>query len=609
MCGIAGSVRFPLPFEEVKSLLIHRGPDEQNLWSQAPVELINTRLAIQGLGEEGRQPMRLDQLVIVFNGEIYNHQELRQKYNLACLGHSDTETLLHLYRKLGKEMLKELDGMFAFCLYDMDRSLLWLARDRAGEKPLYYYHQGDAFVFASELKAMASLVKVTVDDQKISNFLAIGYLVDDQTPYRVVKQLQAGHCLEYNIDQNSLTNKKWWSTFDQYHAKRFKGSFEEALEETDRLLRQSVKRRITSSEREVGCFLSSGIDSGLISAYAVQSTTRLKTFTIAFDGLFDEGPIAHEVARHLGTDHREIRIGLDDLEQDIEKIFTNYGEPMVDDSIIPSYYVAKEAVRYVPVVLTGDGGDELFGGYRRYVPFSKIDFLSNRFRSLAGPIHRLLPFPRNKMHYYNYAYRFMGLLANDWDEVYFAATLDLLHDYNSQFLVKPDYTAYSGIIEPVIESGWNGLRKIMYLDNVMLLQQILLKKMDIATMAHSLESRTPFLSSELLHLAPSLPEAWKVKGGKTKYLLRKVAEKYLPPEVCVRPKMGFEIPLQKWVDTKLKTVIYDHLSPANAYVKTILSPNFVDELLDDKSAYNPEKRAKALFAILSVEVWRKGLYK
>jgi asparagine synthase (glutamine-hydrolysing) len=606
MCGIAGSVHYPLSIGQVSALLAHRGPDEQQGWQDETVHLINTRLAIQGLGEDGRQPMHLQRYVIVFNGEIYNHRELREKYQLTCAGNSDTETILHLYRAIGKRMLAELDGMFAFCLYDREAGTLWMARDRCGEKPFYYYTHNDVLVFASELKALTALVKVNIDDQKISNFLAIGYLVGDQTPYREVRQLPAGHEAEYEIASGRLAVAPWCSRFDDFNQRPFEGAFQDGLEEADRLLNLSVKRRVRTSEREVGTFLSGGIDSGLMAAYAARHVTRLRTFTMAVDWLFDESPLAREVSNHLGTNHQEIHIGLNDLANDIETIFLNYGEPMVDDSIIPSYYVAREAARHVPVVLTGDGGDELFGGYRRYVPFSKIDFLSNRMRAVVAPLHRFMPFPRNKMHHYNYAYRFIGLLAKEWVEVYFAATLDLLHDFHEAFQVLPDYTAYSHLIEPVVDLKWAGLQKIMYLDNMTLLPEVLLKKMDIATMAHSLESRAPFLSAELLPFSAQLPVSWKIKGTKTKYLLRQLAQKHLPHHISQQPKRGFEIPLQQWVDNQLKTVIRDHLSPSTAYVKQIMTPAFVDHLLRDKNEFNPEKRAKALFALLSVEIWKRG---
>lgn len=609
MCGIAGSIRFPLHVEDVQKSLAHRGPNGKHAWQEGPVQLIHTRLAIQELSPLGLQPMLLDDLVIVFNGEIYNHYELRKKYNLDCHSNSDTETLLHLFRKLGMDMLRELDGMFAFCIFDRSSSTLWLARDRTGEKPLYYYRHADRLFFASDLNTIIPRIDAVVDDQQVSNFISIGYLTGEDTPYVSVKQLQAGHFAEIKVNDCSMKISTWWSIIEQYSQKPFAGSFDEALERTDDILDRAVKRRLTSSDIEVGAFLSGGIDSGLISAYAVKHVKRLKTFTISFDGLYNEGPMAREVARRLGTVHEEFIIGLEELENDVEMIFRNYGEPIVDDSIIPSYYVAREAKKNLSVILSGDGGDEMFGGYRRYVPARKIDLFSKGLRPILRPIHKLLPFPSNKLVAYNYAYRLLGMLSKDVNDVYFAATIDLLHDHACEFAIKPDHSNYFKIIEPIINKDWNGLHKIMCLDNVMLLQNILLKKIDIASMAHGLEGRTPFLGNEILEWAPTLPEAFKVKGGKTKYLLRELSKKYLPSEVSNHPKRGFEIPLKDWVDTRLKSVVNDYLATDKAYVKTILSKDFVNNLLSKHNEFDPEKRAKAIFALLSVEIWKTGLKK
>ena len=473
MCGIAGSIHFPLNVAEIQKSLAHRGPDGQGCWQDDSVQLISTRLAIQELSPAGKMPMPLDDLIIVFNGEIYNHYELRKKFNLDCSTHSDTETLLHLFRKLGMSMLVELDGMFAFSIYDKRTGTLWLARDRTGKKPLYYYQEKEKFFFASELNTITPWIKAEVDDQKISNFLSVGYLIQDETPYRNVKQLRPGHSAKVSVRDNVIEISQWWSILNSYSQTYFTGTFDEALARTDELLDLAVKTQIASSDLEVGAFLSGGIDSGLVSAYATKYVKRLKTFTVTFDGLYNEGPAAREVARHLGTVHEEIIIGLEELETDIEKIFRNYGEPIADDSIIPSYYVAREAKKNLTVILTGDGGDELFGGYRRYIPFSKMDFLSSRFRSLLQPVHDMLPFPRNKLHSYNYAYRLLGMLAKKREDVYFASTIDLLHDFYDKFLIKPNHSNYMEIISQVIDREWSGLHKVMYLDNVMLLQNIL----------------------------------------------------------------------------------------------------------------------------------------
>lgn len=606
MCGIAGAVNYNLPQQEVKRLLLHRGPDEQTHWDGGNVQFIHTRLAIQELSPAGRQPMHLGHLHLMFNGEIYNHFELRKKFGLKCSSHSDTETLLQLFRLKGASILHELDGMFAIAIYDEEARTLWLARDRAGEKPLYYYKKNDVLIFASELRVIHSTIRPAINSQRISNFLATGYLPGEETPYDDVYELPPGTFMKTDVTDMRSQVACWFDIGERYHENRNLG-LAEALEETDYLLNQSVRRRLESSDLEVGAFLSGGIDSGLVTAIATRYNAKLKTFTVSFDGLYDEAPLARTVADRLGTDHHQLEIAFDRLDQDLEQIFANYGEPMMDDSIIPSYYVAKEARKHLTVVLNGDAGDELFGGYRRYVPFANYDFFKARGRKFSRLARSLMPVPADKMSGYNYLYRLVSLMASRPSHAYFAATNDLLHTYQV-FSVPPELEAYTGKIDTVRANGLSALKKIMLLDSTFLLPSILLVKMDIATMVNSLEGRSPFLSKELLELVPGLPDRLKVRRGRTKLLLRKLAKKYLPVEIVDQPKRGFEVPLRSWVDAKLKTIIHDHLTPGSAYVRSLLSPRFVDDLIANRAVeVNPEQRARVLFALLSVEIWKKSL--
>jgi asparagine synthase (glutamine-hydrolysing) len=604
MCGIAGSINFPLEVKRVQNQLKHRGPDEQTYWSGEGVQLLHTRLAIQELSEAGRQPMQQDEFIIVFNGEIYNHYELRKKYNLTCFSHSDTETLLHLFRKLGIQMLHELDGMFAFALYDTRQNLLWLVRDRAGEKPLYYYRENERLLFASELPVIREAVNPSIQDQRISNFLTVGYLLPDETPYDKVHELPGGHYLKWNVGNATGSIHAWWNVLDQY-SKQQNGSEEDYLARLDDMLMQSVRRRITSSDLEVGTFLSGGIDSGLVTAMASKLSSSLKTFTVSFEGLYDEAPLAHHVATHLGTQHYPLSVSLDDLEKDLEKIFVNYGEPIMDDSIIPSYYVAREAKKHLTVILNGDAGDELFGGYRRYVPFRYGDFFKGWWKSLFRPAKAILPLPTDKMGNYNFLYRLISLAASKSDHVYFTATNDLLQDYVRNFSIQPDLNRYGLTLKEITKQNLSPLQQIMAADFKLLLSTTLLVKMDIATMAHSLEGRSPFLSNDLLDWAPGLPDQVKIKGTTTKYLLRKLASQYLPEDIIHQPKRGFEVPLKDWVDSRLKSIIFDYLSPNQAYVKKVMKASFIDDLLEKKVSMPAEQRAKVLFALLSVECWRR----
>jgi asparagine synthase (glutamine-hydrolysing) len=605
MCGIAGAVNRQLPVAATHALLRHRGPDDQTDWSDGSVQLIHTRLAIQELSAAGRQPMHHGSLHLIFNGEIFNHYELRTRYKLACKSHSDTETLLHLFQQLGIEMLHELDGMFAFALYDSDQRKIWLARDRAGEKPLYYAGENGSWVFASTLPVIQQVVRANLNYENLALFLAVGYMDGARTPFEGIHELEAGHYLELDSDAGSPRLVQWWNRapfFEQPSAL----SFEDALAETDRLLRQSIARRMVSSDVEVGCFLSGGIDSGLVTALARLSATRLRTFTVSFSGSFNEAPLAAAVARHLDTQHTEIEISFQDLAHDLATIFGHYGEPIMDDSIIPSYYVSREAKRHVTVVLNGDGGDELFAGYRRYVPFRKMNLFADRGSRFFGLLERSLPAPSDKMGLYNYAHRLLAMLSQPGAAAYFAATVDLLHRHEHHFVNRPPLAALEKTIEAVLVKPITSLQKMLQLDGQLLLPAILLVKMDVASMAHALETRSPFLSRELLAWAPSLRDEWQIHGTTTKFLLRNLAKRYLPDEIISQPKRGFEVPLRAWMDGELRERVFDLLSHEHAFVTEFLPHEFVQAMLAGKvRAITPEQRAKILFSWLSLECWHQ----
>ncbi|MEJ0104625.1 MAG: asparagine synthase C-terminal domain-containing protein [Bacteroidota bacterium] len=306
---------------------------------------------------------------------------------------------------------------------------------------------------------------------------------------------------------------RWWDVHTFYSIKN-KDDFDTALRNTDRLIHESVKRRIESSDLEVGSFLSGGIDSGLVTAIARMYNHSIKTFTVSFDGDYDEAPLARLVANRYQTDHHEIKISFDNLINDVETILSNYGEPFFDSSAIPSYYVSREAKRSVTVILNGDGGDEIFGGYRRYVPFAKYDFFHPGFfpRSIAALFLNVFPVPDNKRSKYNYIYRLADLTVKNGIDTYLSATLDSFEGLG-KFQVAND-TGFQKMKEHFAatnQTGLSGLQKIMNLDFDNLLAGNLLVKMDIATMAHSLEGRSPLLSRDLLEYVPSLPDNYKNK--------------------------------------------------------------------------------------------------
>jgi asparagine synthase (glutamine-hydrolysing) len=609
MCGIAGSVNYRLNIPQLTHDLFHRGPDEQSTFEEGNVQLHHHRLAILDIAG-GRQPIHYEHLTIIFNGEIYNHTDVRRKLNLIGQTNSDTETILLAYKKTGVACLQEFDGMFALVIYDRQKNELFLARDRAGKKPLYYYSKASAFVFASELNSLRRQLKPEINEQHLRQYIRMGYFYKSSTPYKNILELPAGSYATVNINKPEVKVSKWWNIHD-YYERKSSDNFETALQKTDNLLHLAVKRRVESSDLEVGSFLSGGIDSGLVSAIAKNYNSTLKTFTVSFDGEYDEAPLAKLVADRYQTKHHEIHISYDNLKNDVECILSNYGEPFFDSSAIPSYYVSREAKKYLTVILNGDGGDELFGGYRRYVPFARYDFFNPGFftKKTASFFHTILPVPHNKKSKYNYLYRLTDFARKKNLSTYLAATIDSFEGFEKYITgsnvaleeIKKDF-------DTINHSSLTGLQKIMNLDFDNLLAGDLLVKMDIATMAHSLEGRSPLLSKELLEYIPSLSDKYKIKGRQTKYLLRKLAEKYLPAELINQPKRGFEIPLKKWVDNELKDIIASYVLSKEAYSHHFVSPSFIGNLWDRKINAGDEKRAKVLWTLFALEVWYKKCY-
>lgn len=611
MCGIAGAVNFKIDHGLVNKNMFHRGPDEQNGFTGGNVDFYHLRLSILDIGG-GKQPMQLDgRYTIIFNGQIYNHAELRKQLDITGKTSSDTETLLLLYRQYGEAMLQYLDGMFVFAIYDDAEKKIFIARDRAGKKPLYIYNDGKKIVFASELNCLKGLLPLQMMQDNMYHYLRFGSFYKQLTPYQDVTELGAGSLAVINCTTLAYTEKKWWS-IDTFYQQTHRHTFEDSLGATDGLLHTAVKRRVESSDLEVGSFLSGGIDSGLVTAIASEYNSRLKTFTVSFEGEYDEAPLAKLVAEKYKTHHTQINISFDHLQDDVEKILCNYGEPFFDSSAIPSHYVSKEARKYLTVILNGDGADELFGGYRRYVPFARYDFFNPNMlvKGSASIAKNIMPHSSNKKSAYNYLYRLASLASKNNLHIYLSAGVDIMEDFEKNIIHPP--AGYLQLMQDdfnaVAKSGMSGLKKIMLLDFDTNLFNDLLVKMDIASMANSLEGRSPFLSKELLEYAPGINDGFKIKGSTTKYLLRQLAKKYLPADLINQPKRGFEIPLKKWVDNELKDIIYSYLQPGHAISRQYIAPSFIDGLLSHTVNIPAEKRAKILWTLFSLEVWYSKVY-
>jgi len=603
MCAIAGVINyFKYDLESIKNSLIHRGVDEQSIVKYNNLALIHTRLSIQDISN-GHQPFEYGNYAIIFNGEIYNHLELRDRYlkEFKFKTASDTETLLYMYIKFKNDMFKYLDAMFAFAIFNKKENTLVLSRDRMGKKPLYFYNNGSDFFFASELNAIKQNIDLKIDELSIEAYLRNGFFYNTTTPYKDVYEVLAGYV--YNIDLNSLTIKKeqYFNLLELYKSEKIV-DYEYAKSNLDKILHKSIESRLISSDVEVGAFLSGGIDSSLIVAIASKYKQNLKTFTVKFDDAFNEAHLAKLTANRYNTSHYELEISMN-LEDDIEKILLNYGEPFMDSSAIPSYYVSLEAKKYVKVVLNGDGADEIFGGYRRYIPTANnILKVASNFSVLL----KVLPKPHNKKSLYNYFYRLLAMANKDGIDFYNSAVNDIFEDiyFFKENSINKDMDSF---IKKIYKENISELSKFLYLDSMLLLKNDLLKKMDIASMQFSLEARSPFLSKYMLEFAPKLDDKFKIDKTTTKYILRDLAKKYIDKTLITQPKRGFEVPLKKWVENDLKDRIFTKLDKKDIYSHRFVKKEFLDKLLAKKIDISDEKRAKMLWSLYALEVWRDSI--
>jgi asparagine synthase (glutamine-hydrolysing) len=600
VCAIAGVINYQdYNLNLLKDSLYHRGPDEQSIYYYKNIALVHNRLSIQDV-LEGQQPFHFKGYTIVLNGEIYNHLELRSNYlkEFNFKTKSDTETLLYLYIKYRAEMFELIDGMYAFAILDKNSNHLILSRDRAGKKPLYLYQNREKIIFASELNGIKSIEKLSFDLDSLKSYMRCGFFFGSHTAFQNIEEIEAGSYVNINLNNYTSIKTKYFDILKYYKEPKIT-DLHTAKELVVDALNKSIESRVISSDLEVGAFLSGGIDSSLIVALASKYKSNLKTFTVKFQDGYDESHLAKLTAQKYGTKHNEIEISLN-LRDDIKKILTNYGEPFFDSSAIPSYYVSQEAKKHLTVILNGDGADELFGGYRRYVGGSLVNIAKN-FTFLQ----KYMPKPNDKKSLYSHMFRLLSMSSKKGLDFYLSSTVDILEDVydigkNSildefgQFLIDVNLLDVSD------------LSKMLYLDFSTILFSDLLVKMDIATMAHSLESRSPFLSKYILELAPRLSDELKINRLTTKYILREVAKDYLPLELIAQPKRGFEVPLKKWVDGELKEMVFDYLKSPLSLSRELISYSFIDSLLERRIDVSDEKRAKILWNLFCLEIWRES---
>jgi asparagine synthase (glutamine-hydrolysing) len=608
MCGILGIIDLEnknqlLNLDFISKLLHHRGPNAFNHSKFEHVSLFHYRLAIQAL-QDGKQPMCYKDNQLCYNGELYNHLDCRKKFNLACNTKSDTETLIQLLTNKGMHGLNEVDGMFAFAFLDTRYRKLFLVRDRAGKKPLYLYKKQKKIIFSSELNALQQLSKDSINMAHINLFLQRGFFMMEETPYENTIECPAGSYIEIDIDTLDYSISQWW-TIQTYYKEKSSLSFNDSLNLVETTLRNSIKRRLETSDLDVGIFLSGGIDSGIITAIASEfSGNPLKTITMKFEKEYDESTLAKLVSNKYQTHHIECDINFNNIPDLVEKIIPLYGEPYIDASAIPSYLVAQEAKKHLTVCLNGDGADELFFGYRRYVPCQYMDLLkenSKAYSTVMSMLNSLLPNSSNRLSKYNYFKRLIKILSKTTiTERYISLTTDF---FDNKILknLQEDNKLNQYLLSL---SDFNGLSKVIISDFECLLFSNLLPKMDIATMAHSLEVRSPFLSKDLLETIPQMSHTHKLAGTSTKLILRELAKKYLPSELATQPKRGFEIPLKNWIFGPLKELTHDLLT-TTSFSSEFIEKSYISNLITNKHVVSQEQAAKQIWMLICLELFYK----
>ncbi len=623
MCGIFGILaqdpRYFTHADIQLRVIAHRGPDEEGKWKGDGVYLGIRRLSIIDLAG-GSQPIfnETNNCCIVFNGELYNFLDLRPI--LEARGHlfrtrSDTEVVLHAYEEWGTDCLRHFNGMFAFAIWDGPRNQLFIARDRIGEKPLYYFKAPDRLVFASEIKSIVAdqTIPREVNPRGLSNFLAFGHALAPETIYRDILKLLPGHYLIAR--EGSIQTTQYWDVGDEPQiAEGEQLSESEYAERVLSLLDDSVRRRMIA-DVPVGAFLSGGVDSSAVVALMKRHASGpVKTFSLGFSigGAYNELSDARRVANFLGTEHHELQVDHVDMVETLQKLVYFYDEPYGDAANFPLFLLSEFAVKQVKVVLAGEGGDELFGGYRRYM----ADQTAGMYQKLPGVITRRLPDLAGALPRVRRIKKILRTLPIPDPARRYAAWLEVFtRDMQAELLDQAILNGISGY-DPAWQYPYyyyrqlkhgsvpDHLNRIMYVDFKTWLADTYMEKVDKATMAWSLEGRLPLLDHRLVELAYQIPARFKIKGMSTKVVLKRAVKDLLPPEVLTKPKHGFAVPTDPWFRGPLKKYVFDILTDERTRRRGYFNPAYVEKLYrlhhDGK-----EVQDTALWFLLNFELWNR----
>lgn len=612
MCGIVGYVG-DVNREKINKMLSavsHRGPDDSGMYIHRNVGIGNNRLAIIDLSVKGHQPMFDDEksLCIVYNGEMYNFMEVRNQLEkeFKFKSNSDTEVIIYAYKKWGTNCLKRLNGMFAFVIYDIKNNLIFGARDRLGEKPLKYFFDGKNFIFASEVKAILSVLKnkPDMDMQAISDYLTLQYVPAPATGFKNIYKLPPASYFVFK--NNKLKIHEYWSLDFK---EKLNLTENEWIEKLDEKINESVKSRMIS-DVPIGAFLSGGVDSSATTAYmAMNSPKKIKTFSVGFtDKEFDETVYAKKVAKLYKTDHESIRINPNIFKDELFKTADYYDEPFADNSLIPSIFLSRFARKKVTVALSGDGGDENFAGYGRYdiVKFGEEykqipKFLRNLSKPAAGFLHILHPdqltyriktFAESfEMPFYKKYLFYKSFFNNKDKEQIFSK--DNAWNRDTFLIGKDDYSKRLDDLDNALKNDINSY-----------LPEDLLYKMDIASMNASLEVRAPLLDYQLMELSAKIPSVLKIKGFNKKYIFKQllIKNKILPEEIVNRPKRGFNPPIGRWMKYELKKQTMEALNSRKFRKMGIFDNKKLDDYIN--MYYTSELNYhNNIFALLTLSNW------
>jgi len=625
VCGISGII-YSDParpaetglLERMNAALAHRGPDDAGVYCEGPVGLAHRRLSIIDLSLSGHQPMSNEDETawIVLNGEIYNFQQLRAELEQA--GHrfrsrTDTEVIVHLYEERGAECVQSLRGMFAFAIWDASRRRLVLARDRVGKKPLCYQQDGTAFRFASEVKAILQdpEVEVRPDPRGIAEYLTYGYVPAPGSAFSGIRHLPPAHYLVY--ENGRIDTVRYWQLRQDRKAQRSEAEWCEGIRAH---LQDAVRVRLIS-DVPLGAFLSGGIDSSAVVASMTElSNAPVKTFSIGFDEPeYDEASYARQVAGLFGTEHHALTVRPDAMTV-LPRLAWQYDEPFADSSAVPCFYLAEMAREHVTVALTGDGGDETFAGYDRYLArqlaaqFDRMPAAALARRALQG-VTALLPRGGRRTSILSRGRRFLDGLT-EVPERRYARWLCYFHGERLNALCRPEFLRaavgtddLAALVQAHRDADCRDLGDAtLAVDTAMYLPGDLLVKMDVATMTYGLEARSPFLDHEFMEFAATIPFDQKLRGTVKKYILKEALREYLPAQILDRPKMGFGVPIDHWFRHAMREYATEMLLSSRAKARGYFDPIYVRQLLEEHVSGRAHWHY-LLWNLLMLELWHR----